>query len=583
MANSKLPELILIWLEQLGYRHGRSLNESTTQELTKEGIQELCRNEFVPILKFLMEHVKSSKEADQIRKSLANNQGRIKKTPKRNKATFTTEENYAQRKLKLEKKFAQTNEIIQETEGQIAQLISRIADVESQILSVKDEISEKKNKIYMKQVFRENCKNFMESEVEYRKLLEEFKSKAGTKGELNFALKMDPLKSSSPKALFKSVLNAMRSAAKDLNTKSEQFTSEKIITDDDSSRVQRMLYTFMKDHALKFFEVEKILNEIVEINEKILEKHASMKFHTEQNYSHIPSMSNRIISVTKAKADSEAAQAALNMVYNFAEGLDKRCQELAPLSDELAVIADRVSDSNEIIEQKRKDIQNLVSVNQRTREGLLEQSRETSRFIQEELSPFKLRFESLTKDLDCSMLQENEQFQSLDLKLAAQVHLNNDSRAASSLNIYRVLYDKFIREIKEAMHCPMYLSIDCILKILADLKREGAAFEITRNSLIRNMNLCHYEMQAMVNRWMSSIRSDVIEESEFKNNITYEQTVKDMESSVESLSDMLEKQEKESFEKQIPRIKEEIERSEVVENIYKEIQEIIEERANFRL
>ncbi|CAG8779199.1 10260_t:CDS:2, partial [Gigaspora rosea] len=303
-------------------------------------------------------------EADQIRKSLANNQGRIKKTPKRNKATFTTEENYAQRKLKLEKKFAQTNEIIQETEGQIAQLISRIADVESQILSVKDEISEKKNKIYMKQVFRENCKNFMESEVEYRKLLEEFKSKAGTKGELNFALKMDPLKSSSPKALFKSVLNAMRSAAKDLNTKSEQFTSEKIITDDDSSRVQRMLY------------VEKILNEIVEINEKILEKHASMKFHTEQNYSHIPSMSNRIISVTKAKADSEAAQAALNMVYNFAEGLDKRCQELAPLSDELAVIADRVSDSNEIIEQKRKDIQNLVSVNQRTREGLLEQSRE---------------------------------------------------------------------------------------------------------------------------------------------------------------------------------------------------------------
>ncbi|CAG8636209.1 6967_t:CDS:10 [Gigaspora margarita] len=530
---NKLPESALLWLtKELGYRHGRStsiLNEVTGQELTKEDIQD--------------------------------NQGRIKKTPKRNKATFTTEENYAQRKLKLEKKFVQTNEIIQETEGQIAQLISRITDVESQILSVKDEISEKKNKIYMKQVFRENCKNFMESEVEYRKLLEKFKSKAGTKGELNFALKMDPLKSSSPKALFKSVLNAMRSAAKDLNTKSEQFISEKIITDDDSN------------HASKFFEVEKILNEIVEINEKILEKHASMKFHAEQKYSHIPS-----ISVTKAKADSEAAQAALNMVYNFAEGLDKRCQELTPLSDELAVIADRVSDSNEIIEQKRKDIQNLISANQRTREGLLEQSRETSRFIQEELSPFKLRFESLTKDLDCLMLQENEQFQNLDLKLAAQVHINNDSRAVSSLNIYRVLYDKFIREIKEAVHCPMYLSIDCILKILADLKREGAAFEITRNSLIRNMNLCHYEMQAMVNRWMSSIRSDVIEESEFKNNITYEQTVKVMESSVESLSDMLEKQEKEFFEKQIPRIKEEIEKSETVESIYKEIQEIIEER-----
>ncbi|CAG8466071.1 3652_t:CDS:10 [Dentiscutata erythropus] len=584
-----LAESVLLWLtNELGYRHGRSasiLEEVTDQELTKEDIQ---KNEFVPILKFLMEHVKSSKEADQIRKSLANNQGRIKKShqTKRNKGTISssgssfTEENHAQRKLKLEKKLAQSNEVFQETEQQVTQLISRIADVESQIRSVKDEISEKKNKIYMKQVFRENCKNFMNSEAEYRKLLEKSRSKAGPKDELSFALKEDPLKSTSPKALLKSVLNAMRSAAKDLNTKSEQFTGEKIITDDDSSRVQRMLYTFMKDHASRFFEVEKILNDIIEINEKILEKHASIKFHVEQKYSHIPSISNRIISVINAKADSEAAQAALNMASSFAEELEKRCQELAPLSDELAEIADRVSGSNEIIKQKQKDIQNLISVNQQTREGLLEQSQEISRFIQEELSPFKLHFESLTKDLDCLMLQENEQFQDLDLKLAVQAKLNNNSQAVSSLNIYRVLYDKFIGEIKKLLHCPMYLSTDCILRILADLKREGAAFEITRNNLIRNMNLCHNEMQEIVNRWMSSIHSDVIEESVFNKNITYEQTIKDMESSVESLSDILEKQEKEFFEKQIPRIKEEIEKSEAAENVYKEIQEIIEEHSN---
>ncbi|RIB09560.1 hypothetical protein C2G38_2108321 [Gigaspora rosea] len=71
------------------------------------------------------------------------------------------------------------------------------------------------------------------------------------------------------------------------------------------------------------------------------------------------------------------------------------------------------------------------------------------------------------------------------------------------------------------MHCPMYLSIDCILRILVVLKREGIVFEIMRINLIRNMNLCHYEMQAM-------------EESKFNNNIIYEQAVKDMESSVES-------------------------------------------------
>ncbi|CAG8621676.1 5586_t:CDS:10, partial [Racocetra fulgida] len=272
------PGSVLLWLtNELGYRHGRGaslLDEVTEQELTKEDIQ---------------------------------NKGTLSSP-----GSASTEENYAQRKLKLEKKFTQTSEIVQETEQQITHLISRIAN--SQIRSVKDEISEKKNKIYMKQVFRENCRRFMNSEAEYRKLLEEFKPKAGTKDEIN--------------------------------TKSEQFTGKKLITDEDSSRVQRMIY-----------------------------------------------------------ADYEAAQAALNMISSFAEGLERRCQGLASSSDELAAISDSVSNSNQ--KQKQKDIQNLISINQRTGEGLLEQSRE--------LDPFKLRLESLTKDLDCSMLQENEQFQDLDL------------------------------------------------------------------------------------------------------------------------------------------------------------------------
>ncbi|CAG8725808.1 13053_t:CDS:2, partial [Cetraspora pellucida] len=158
-----------------------------------------------------------------------------------------------------------------------------------------------------------------------------------------------------PKVFLKSMLNTMRSASKDLNTKFEQLASEKLITDEDSSRVQRMLYTFMRDHASKFFEVEKILNDIVKMNEKILEKHASVKILVEQKYSHIPSMSNRIISVINAKADYEAAQAALSMISSFAGGLERRCQGLASSSDELAAISDSVSNSNQIIKQKQED------------------------------------------------------------------------------------------------------------------------------------------------------------------------------------------------------------------------------------
>jgi hypothetical protein len=58
--------------------------------------------------------------------------------------------------------------------------------LEFQIRKVQEEIREKKNKIYMKRTFQENCKSFATIENEYQWKLEEYKGKSGIKDEIRY-------------------------------------------------------------------------------------------------------------------------------------------------------------------------------------------------------------------------------------------------------------------------------------------------------------------------------------------------------------------------------------------------------------
>lgn len=58
--------------------------------------------------------------------------------------------------------------------------------LEFQIRKVQEEIREKKNKIYMKKTFQENCKSFATTENEYRCHLEEYRGKSGIKDEIRY-------------------------------------------------------------------------------------------------------------------------------------------------------------------------------------------------------------------------------------------------------------------------------------------------------------------------------------------------------------------------------------------------------------
>ncbi|CAG8492522.1 17707_t:CDS:10 [Acaulospora morrowiae] len=495
------PELILQWLKNdLGYRHRRNLlGDFPEKEITTEEIQKLYRNEFVPIFKFLVEHIKSSKEVLQYKKlKISRNthhtyrkQNQLIRShqSKRNKEALSnaTEENYVIRKAMLDKKIAQITAIIEEGEMQTAQLITRISDIELQKRRTTEEIREKYNKIYMKKVFRESCRSIEDVDSGYRRLFEELMTKKRSKNEINSALTgiettttiriksicdklksvgkssafrfasfvmfngdnitlfillkissqsnadygkkvkirfliEDLIKTTSPKVILKSVSNVMKAANKELSAKSQRYM-EKGNLDGSSRQVQRLLQKCREDHVSKFIEVEGMLNNVSEIKEKINKIIESTKLFLKQHYYHTPNMENIIVSFLEKKVENEAVKAKYNSVLNYARTLESRCQDLSVSSDRLAILLDRIVNLNEFTEKKQKIIQRLIFVNQRIRADIPEKSKEISRFLRE-VSPFNEHLDKLTKDLDCTVLRENEQFQNIDLKSALQVELN---------------------------------------------------------------------------------------------------------------------------------------------------------------
>ncbi|RHZ52943.1 hypothetical protein Glove_454g19 [Diversispora epigaea] len=699
------PESVLHWLKNdLGYRHkcGSLVDDVNESELTKEEIQKLCRNnEFASIFKFLMEHIKSSKEVLQYKKSkvaiqqqqqqqqslrthhqsrrniqhksklekklaqtlgiveegemqtkqmisqISDIESHIKKVKgeireKENKIymkeiiqqqqqqqqslrTHHQSRRNIQHKSKLEKKLAQTLGIVEEGEMQTKQMISQISDIESHIKKVKGEIREKENKIYMKEMFRENCRLFGNEEIEYGKLFEEYKimrkrtenggtginfllkgiettltikiknicdklkhlvqemifsqsfSDNGTKTNIRFLME-DLLRKTPPNVLFKSISFVMESAMKESNARSEQSIKKmNSIFVEMSNQIQPILQNFRINHASKFIEIESILNNIMGIKEQIYKTTESTRLFLKR---HAPDMMDQVILVLEKKAESEAIQAALNIMLHHTQRLESRYQELSNTSrDQLIILRDQVVNSNKIIEHKQNIIQRQIFINQHTKTKFIEQSNEIARFMREDLYPFSKHLNTLTKNLDCTMLKENEQFNNIDLKLALQVKIDGNLRIVNSLDIYRVRDEKLFKEFKNIIQCPKHLDVDTFFKTIADLKFEDFAYELIRNNLTRNIQSCHNQMENMANNLLKMVQINGMNRDD-KTISIYRKTTSDIRNSVEKFKDMMESLEETFMNKQIPRIENKFRKSEIAETIFQEIVQILEDREN---
>ncbi|PKY42270.1 hypothetical protein RhiirA4_456034 [Rhizophagus irregularis] len=626
--NTAISQAVYLWLtNELGYRSGRSSSivddAISDNETIKEEIQKLCKNEFIPIFRFLMERLKSTKEVARIRNDLLNQQlnvtlHHIKRSKARSSLSASTvrDDNFLH-KAKIDKKLTRINTNTKNGEQQINELISRIAEIEFQIRKVQEEIREKKNKIYMKKTFQENCKSFATTENEYRCHLEEYRGKSGIKDEISTSQKgsettttikikkicgklkllgknvpskslsgnqknqirfliEDLLKTSSPKLMLKSVSGVIKSASTDLTPCAELPVDNTI--KDSINKVQRLLQQRRENHIEKFIGTEAILNDILKLREKIEQETESVKAYIKKKYVHMPSMDDRGRQVLNSKASLEASQAAFNRIMKFANFLESQQQNLVAYGNELPTLLNRVLNYNNVIEEKQKNIQRLIQINQLTRMNFIKQSKEISSFVEEKIFPFASSIETLSKNLDSIMIKENEKLKILNLRLAKQVKLQSDFRAISTLDINRTLDDKFVRDIKDLIHCPKYESADRIFMVLSDLKREEVVFEIARSYLNKNMKPCHNELQILAIRWLTAIGVVV---TNFDKNVSFMQTTDSMQQAAEALKDLIEKQEQTFLSKEILRLKREIGNIDTAENVFQEIQDILEERYDF--
>ncbi|GES76730.1 HAUS augmin-like complex subunit 5 [Rhizophagus clarus] len=625
--NSVISQAVYLWLtNELGYRSGRSSSivDDTIfdKETTKEEVQKICKNEFIPIFKFLMERVKPIKEVARIRNGTINQQldvtlHHIKRSKARSSSSASTvrDDNFLH-KAKIDKKLTRINTSTENGERQINELILHIAEIEFQIRKVQEEIREKKSKIYMKKEFQENCKSFAAIEDKYRYHLEEYKGKTGIKDEIitsqkgsetTMTIKIKKiceklkflgknmlsknliceseknqvrslmeglLKNSPPKLILKSVSGVIKSASRDLTSCSELPVDNTI--NETINKVQRLLQQRRESHIEKFIETEAILNNIFKLRENIKQETESINAYIKKKYVHIPSMDDSIIQMLNSKASLEANQAVLNRIMRFVNFLESQQQNLVAYSDELPILFNRVNDYNNVIEEKQTNIQRLIKINLLTRMNFIKQSKEISSFVQEELFTFANIIENLGKNLDSMIIKENEKFKNLNLGLAKQVKLQSGFRIISTLDINRTLDDKFVRDIKDLIHCPKYLSADRIFLVLSDLKREGVVFEIARSYLNKNIKPCHYDFQTLAIRWLSAIGAGVV--TNFDKNGAFLQTTDGMQQAVKALKDLLEKQEQSFLSKEILRLNREIDIINKAENIFREIQDILEER-----
>nr|CAG8446101.1 8712_t:CDS:10 [Entrophospora candida] len=521
------------------------------------------------------------------------------------------EESLLQRKIKLEKYLIKIIDKVQSDNQQIEQLLSRISDFESQIRFVKDQIFEKKNKLLVKNAFREKCIQINHSDANYQRLLSNFKSRITLRDEIDTESKENErtilinthkikireicdnhkflvqntilsnestdhrlkneisnsiealIRLISPKVLLESVLSVIRSTSKDISRVKKQFLE--IYLKRNTQDIQDLVNQHKENHITKFIETEATYNEIFAVKERAKKLQNSIEIAIHNQFKHNPSMTNRIISLIKSKVELEAEKHTLDVLDKCVNDLRLRYQNVLCIDDGLKMICEHVNNSNEIIELKKSQIEQLNLINNQTISTFFNQLREVSEYIQRVLCPFSHDFEWIYKRIDCMMMKENEKFQKLDLKITVQLYYENENHHIGSLEIHRTLDDPFLKDVKDIIRSPKYLGAECIYMMLRELKSECTMYKNLRFIMNKNFLPHYYELNMIAKNWLSSVRNLMID---CNKNDSYTKTIESMQVAIEYLK-----------ENQIPRHKTKID--DLTKTTFHAIHEILEERNDF--
>ncbi|CAG8594128.1 13632_t:CDS:10 [Ambispora gerdemannii] len=537
-------------------------------------------------------------------------------TSKSTAFSSTDDNNNVVMKTKLEKKLAKMTDNVQQEEEEIEKLISRIADVESQIKNTKCQIREKKNKMYLKQLFIERSEKIKQTGREYQKQMAAYvtsscsnQNETSLKGsettvtinikdiceklkilgqrlifsnesvDLEYKASIlvsieELIKSTSPKIFLKSISQNLKSSVAELN-RTVPTENSYVEANKSFQSVLELLQQSRDNHVSRFVETENILNEIEELKEKIKELAEEAESIVKKQYGHIPQLQKYIISVLKSKVEAEASQMTLQKLNVHADALARQCQTYMASNDELMNSVDRITSYNEVLEEKQKNIQRLIHINQKTGAKISSQYREISNFILEHISPYALQIDALSKEFEGIMIKENKVFNGLDLNKILQIQINGIPRSINSFGIYRAFQDQFILDIKKILDLPFSMSAEYIFPGIAQTMNQGVLLESANLHFSKIMRPIHRDLHNHVRSWLSSIRAFELTN---ERNPSYTNTINEIERAVTMLNDYIEKQEESLLAREQPRLERENEKIEMAENLVREIKGILEER-----
>ncbi|CAG8458033.1 12410_t:CDS:10, partial [Ambispora leptoticha] len=628
-----LSDSVVNWLRKdLGYNPERFslVSEGALEEDDiKTDINKICKKEFIPIFRFLIENVKSSSEVANLRRAQLSKRQlhNSKHISKRSRTTLTASKstsvsstddnknNNVVMRTKLEKKLTKMTENVQQEEEEIENLISRITDVEFQIKSTKCQIREKKNKLYLKQLFIEQTEKITQTDKDYQKRMATYvtssrsnKNETTLKGsETTVTIKVkdvceklkilgqrvlfsnenvgleykasilvsieELMKSTPPKILLKSISQILKLSMAEIKTVSADDLQNSYVEANKSfQNVLELLQQSRDNHVSRFVETENILNGIEALKQKITELTEEVESVIKKRYGH--KLQKDIISVLKSKVEAKASQMALQKLNEHAEALAGQCQNHMTSSDELMNSVDRITSYNEFLEEKQKNIQSVIRINEKIMEKISSQYREISNFILDYISPYALQIDALNKEFEGSMAEENEVFSELDLNKILQIQINGIPRQIDSLGIYRALKDPFILDIKKILDFPSSLSAEYIFPGISQTMNQGVLLESANLHFSKIMRPIHHILHNHVKSWLTSIRAFELTN---ERSPSYANTINEIERAVTMLKDSLEEQEKSLLTREQLRLERENEKIEMAENLVREIKGILEE------
>jgi len=537
-----IEKQILEWAKDLGYPYQNQLyTAENSSQISEEDLRNLCKHNLLPLLEFLVTHVKKESDIKKIRALLAKSVNHSLTTNRKTTSLYRIQAEYKKEKEEKKKLIAQINDLkqsINALKSKIEIQSKKCKELSELIIQNGKEIEQNKNdnellkkRIYIQECYQNQCEQYSEVIKKYKLFLNELKMK---KKELK--TNEETLKSSNEirirntcekidnkdydnmsseveniinKASGNEILNIMFSLTKESKAEFQEMSKSiekdpirlKLLKEknekgfyNSNSRVQKVLNAISEEHVNSFIKTEDLLNksdtllkECTELKEKIDKKIESSQSDVELKKLYM-----------EKKIEQKNNDYMISFLENYNDNIEKSYNKLNKEWNEIKTKISFIEISESQLEKSKKEINDLLNMNKLISNEIFSEFEKTRNIVIEKLDRSKEKLSSMINHIGKYVSEEYKYFSNVDINKITIVDKKRYPKNEDTLLINQIKNFGLANEIKQQLDIPFnkepeYL-FDYIMKIrhqinvLDDLNNQWKnVFQVKRTSELQNL------------------------------------------------------------------------------------------------